>query len=232
MSPIGSFYGNSGCAQVSGVGSFVYARAVPFNAGGIANTTGTWVFSMDTAGCFAIDQGPPTTTTSFVTQSLSTLLAASIPGSILSVNQSVQMRAIGLVNESCVASEVTEASFAVTYIGTTVVNSLVINLRTAGNSGVGADAPFTLYATFDRLTTPTSTVRVTLEYRGAFAGGTQVTTQLYSTPLSVNVLVPQSMSFTVDIHHTDTTAAVHSHGCHSVVLDHAEFEILGNVQGT
>jgi hypothetical protein len=140
MSPIGSFYGNSGCAQVSGVGSFVYARAVPFNAGGIANTTGTWVFSMDTAGCFAIDQGPPTTTTSFVTQSLSTLLAASIPGSILSVNQSVQMRAIGLVNESCVASEVTEASFAVTYVGTTVVNSLVINLRTAGNSGVGADA--------------------------------------------------------------------------------------------
>lgn len=228
MSPIGTFFGLSGCVQVTGVGTVTYVRAVPFNQQGVHNQAGTWVWTMNTHGCFNIDQGPGSTPQSLTTQSLTSLFASTIPGSLISLNQGVQMRAVGLVNDSCVTSESTRVSFGLIYVASTVVNSLVIDLRT-GSLSVGTNAPFVLKATFNALTIPQSTMRVSLEYLGAAAGISQVSTLLFSGVMSIDYSLSHSMAFTIHQSHTDTTGAVHSHGCHSVVLDHAEFEILGEI---
>jgi hypothetical protein len=39
----------------------------------------------------------------------------------------------------------------------------------------------------------------------------------------VNPNIAAPVAMTVKLFHTDTLGAVHSHGCFSVVLDHAEF---------
>ena len=229
MSPIATFFGNSGCVDLSGVGSFTWIQIVPITALGTFNMAGAWVYGAQTPGCFSIDDGPATSPVSLTTQSLTTLLATSIPGSTMLANQPLQLRVIGLVNDACDSGEATEVSFGLIYVNSTIIDSLVINLRNPIGTSVGTNSPFTLKATFSVLTVPTTSVRATLEYVGPFAGGTQVTTQLASSPMSINFTIPHSVSITIFQRHLDSGSSPHSHGCHSIVLDHAETEILGGL---
>lgn len=226
--PIASFFGNSGCVNVTNVGTFVYVRPTPFSRAGIHNQAGTWGFSLSALGCFDPSVGPSTSPQSISTQSLTNIIQTLIPSSLLSVRQPAQMRVVGLVNDTCNSGETSKVSFGLIYVASTIINSLVIDLRTSPSASVGTNAPFTLKATFTPQTLPTTWyIRASLEYIGAFAGGSQVSTLLYSSVMSIDFVQAQSMAITVLQSHTDTTGAVHSHGCHSVVLDHAEFELFG-----
>ena len=218
---------SSGCVTVAGVGSFTLLRAVPFSPLRVLPSChGVFTFSLETNGCVTVDGGQPFGAPSSVAvQSLQTFFSMNIPGSLLTINDPVNILAKGFVNENCVSSEVTHASFGLTIAGSTVIDSLVINLRGANSlAAIGSASPFDLEAELGVFTSPTTHMRASLRYGGLAYGQVFVNTQLQSGLMtSLNPNISNQIGFTAKLFHTDTVGAVHSHGCFSIVFDHAEF---------
>ena len=226
FSTLEQFFADSGCITFSGVNTMTLARVIPVSPFGVTPLNlGTWVFSLATAGCFSVDDGVITQPTTIAVQSLANLFAFNIPTSLFTVSNPVNIVAKGFINENCVSSEVTHASFGLTLAGSTVVDSLVIALRKSESTiAIGSNYLFDLKASFNVFTSPQTHVRAALRYDGPAFDQTIVGTERASGQINgVNPDIANPVAMTVKLFHTDTVGAVHSHGCFSVVLDHAEF---------
>ena len=221
------FVGNSGCVLLEGVGTGSAVRVRPYGPSGVqAQADGCWTFSLASQACLQLGDGNISSPGSISISSQSNLIAATFPGCMLTVEEFARLTVVGLINEFCVQSEATRVAFGLSYAGSTVINSLVINLRKPDDvNTLGQNQPFNVEARFDMLTVPSSSVICRLKYSGPQFNGTQVTTELISQVLTaVNVNVNQPVAIFAKPFHTDTLAAVHSHGCFSIVTDHAEFQ--------
>ena len=228
----GTINGNSGCIDFGDTADRVHIELLMVSPSGGEQISGSGQkISLDIPGCFAQDQRLGYSVASITTFSLTNLLAMYLPESAMSIDVGFEIKALGLLNDICASLETTKVSFGLTYAGSTIIDSLVINMRNAADIvSVGSNSPFELKAQLKVFGVPFTHVRATLGYDGYQSGGTHVTTQLLSGIInSVNFTLTQSLTMTAIISHTDTTGALHvpnTHTCAAVVLDHGEFQML------